>query len=456
MMSSSHPTARKFAYKALQTIFRTQTFANDVFDIALRDVSLSAQDRGLAFELVYGILRQAILLDWRLDQISRKPMARLPLNVATTLRIAAYQLLFLDRIPESAAVNESVKLIRSQPGHDWGGLVNAILRNLIRQPAPPFPDPHTDPVRAFSIRYSCPPWLVERWIQIFGLAQAEGLCRQTLDIPPITLRTNTLRCTRQALLERLRSEKVSVQDTVVSPVGLTLEKCGPPGHLPVVQEGWCYIEDEAAQLIPPLLDPQPSERILDACAAPGGKTTHLAQLMGNQGRIIALDRQEDRVARLKDNCQRLGIGIVQAFPCDVVSDALPANLLAQPFDRILVDAPCSGLGVLRRHPEGKMFKQPSIIAQSRVTQGQILDRVGHLLRPGGILVYSACSIEPEETTDVVADFCHRHPEFHQDSLAAWVPVNGHTLLNQTGQLCTAWNSWKMDGFFACRLMKTTK
>lgn len=460
-MPSPPTTARKAAWIVLQTIYRTQVFADDAFDATLQDVSLSTQDQALAFELVYGVLRHAIMLDWRLDQISRKPMARLPLNVATTLRLAAYQVLCLDRIPESAAVNEAVKLIRSQPGHNWGGLVNAILRNLIRQPAPPLPE---DQVLAFSIRYSCPTWMIERWIRAFGQAHAEELCRNTMDIPPVTLRTNTLRCTPQALLERLRSENCSAQKTVVSPVGLTVEKCGNPGQLSTVRDGWCYIEDEAAQLIPPLLDPQPGDRILDACAAPGGKTTHLAQLMGNEGQVIALDRQTKRLDRLQANCRRLGIRIVQAYQCDVVADipiyphgpsrrSLPPVLLDRSFDRILVDAPCSGLGVLRRHPEGKMLKHPSIIEQSRVTQEQILDRVSRLLRPGGILVYSACSIEPEETTGVVTEFCHRHPEFRQDSLAPWLPASGHALLNQAGQLFTAWNSWKMDGFFACRLIK---
>ncbi len=466
VMSSSPQTARKLACKVIQTIYRTQAFADDVFEATLQNILLSSQDRALAFELVYGVLRHAITLDWRLDHLSRKPMARLPLNVATTLRVAAYQLLYLERIPESAAVNEAVKLIRSQPGHDWGGLVNAILRNLIRQPAPPFPDPQTDPVQAFSLQYACPSWMVERWVNDYGVAHAKEICQKTLEIPPFTLRTNTIRCSRQMLMDRLQAEGIASQETVVSPVGLTLEKCGNPGQLSVVQDGWCYVEDEAAQLIALLVAPQPGERILDACAAPGGKTTHLAQLMENQGCIVALDRQEKRLNRLRENAQRLGIVIVQAYPYDVNTDVplappktsgsriCPSPVFTQPFDRILVDAPCSGLGILRRHPEGKMWKQGSMIDQSSAMQKQILDRVCHLLRPGGILVYSACSIEPEETTGVMRDFCRRHPEFSQESLAPWVPASGRALLNQDGQLFTAWNSWNMDGFFACRLMKT--
>ena len=463
-MSSSNP--RIVASKVLQTIYRSQTFADDVFDTAVNNTVLSGPDRALAFELVYGVLRHAVTLDWRLDQISHKPVARLPLNVATTLRVAAYQLLYLDRIPDSAAVNEAVKLIRKQPGHDWGGLVNGVLRNIIRQPAPSFPDMTTDPIQALSLHYSCPNWIVERWIKAFGLAHAEVLCRKTLEIPPMTLRTNTMRVTREQLLARLEAEGISAQATLVSPWGVTLEKCGHPGQLSVVKEGWCYVEDEAAQLIPSLLDPQPGDRILDTCAAPGGKTTHLAQLMKNQGSIIALDRQTDRLTLLCENCQRLGITIVQTYEHDVktdwpkptpASDDSPGSVsraLTEPFDRILVDAPCSGLGILRRHPEGKMLKQFSTIEQSHHTQKQILQDIGTLLRPGGILVYSACSIEPEETTEVISAFCQEHPEFQPEPVTPWMAATGLSLVTDHGHLCTAFQSFTMDGFFACRLRKS--
>ncbi len=466
MTSPPLSNPRKFACRVLQTIFRTQAFADDVFDAEIKDVVLSDQDRALAFELVYGVLRRAVTLDWRLDQISRKPIARLPLNVATTLRVAAYQLLYLDRVPDSAAVNEAVKLIRKQPGHDWGGLVNAILRNLIRQPTPSLPDVRKDPVQALSLQYACPTWMVQRWITVFGIQQAEVMCQKTLEIPPITLRTNTLRCTRKALMDRLQAEGMSAQETPVSPLGVTLDKCGHPRHLSVVKDGWCYIEDEAAQLIPALLDPQPGERVLDACAAPGGKTTHLAQLMQNEGTIIALDRQATRLTRLAGNCQRLGIRMVHTHECDLVTGwpltksknthtALSGSpSLAEPFDRILVDAPCSGLGILRRHPEGKMLKQISTIEQSSIIQKQILDHVCQLLRPGGIIVYSACSIEPEETTEVISAFCQEHPDFQPEPVTPWMPTAGLSLVTDHGHLCTAFQSFTMDSFFACRLKKS--
>jgi 16S rRNA (cytosine967-C5)-methyltransferase len=286
-----------------------------------------------------------------------------------------------------------------------------------------------------------------------------------LEIPPLTLRTNSLRSTRKELLDRLAADGFSAQETPVSPLGVTLEKCGNPGHLSVIQEGLCYVEDEAAQLIPSLLDPQPGDRILDACAAPGGKTTHLAQLMQNQGTIIALDRHGDRLLRLMANCKRFGISIVQTHECDMTDllkipsevAALPTahrSFLIEPFDRILVDAPCSGLGILRRHPEGKMLKQLSTIEQSHDIQRQILDRVCTLLRPGGTIVYSACSIEPEETTEVISAFCQEHPEFQPVPVTPWVPPTGLSLVTDEGHLCTGFQSFTMDAFFACRLRKS--
>lgn len=459
--------ARKIAAAALQTIERTRAFSDDAFDHITKDLVVSERDRHLAFELVYGVLRHYLTLDWRLDQVSRKPMARLPLTVATTLRVAAYQLLYLDRIPASAAVNEAVQLIRKQPGHNWSGFVNAVLRNLLRQPVPPMPDPAVDAAQTLSIRYACPLWLVERWRQTFGLTKAEHLCQQSLGIPPLTIRTNSLQCSRSDLLARLQSEGIFAQETTVSPVGLTLDKCGNPGQITALKDGWCYVEDEAAQLIPLLLDPQPGDRVLDACAAPGGKTTHLAQLMKNQGNIVALDRHQGRLDRLVSNCARLGISIVQPVHCDLSASsgsrltnesttthhAAPA-MLNEPFDRILVDAPCSALGILRRHPEGKLIKGLSTIQHARTLQREILNRVCDLLRPGGILVYSACSVEPEETTEIISDYCQEHPEFYQESVTPWVPPAGQSLITDPGHLCTAFQTLNMDGFFACRLKKS--
>ena len=233
------------------------------------------------------------------------------------------------------------------------------------------------------------------------------------------------------------------------PTGLTTVGLAPS----CAAEGWFYVEDEAGQLIPFLLDVQPGHRVLDACAAPGGKATHLAALMANQGHIVAVDRQAERLDRVMDNCRRLGITVVTPLLGDIRILSTQAGLFA-PFDRILLDAPCSGLGVLRRHPEGKWYKDNESIAQHRQLQTELLAATSRLLRPGGLLVYSTCSIEPEETESVIDEFCQAHSEFQRDSIAPQIPPAGISFVTPRGDLSTMANMQKMDAFFAARLRRS--
>jgi 16S rRNA (cytosine967-C5)-methyltransferase len=252
----------------------------------------------------------------------------------------------------------------------------------------------------------------------------------------------------------------------VSLDGVFIERHQMVQSLPLFHEGGFYVEDEAAQLIPLLLDPQPGERILDACAAPGGKSTHLAALMKNKGEIIALDRSQARLRLINDNCRRLGISIVKPIRCDVVTGdpvaAIRAGLgtrsasttaAAFRFDRILLDAPCSGLGVLRRHPEGKWRKQAAALVEHSHTQSTLLATVSRLLRPGGRLVYSTCSTEPEENEQVIDRFCRAHHDFHREHVGSWLPPAGLPLLTPQGDFSTMGNTFSMDGFYAARLRR---
>src|SRR5829696_8284006 len=259
---------------------------------------MEARDRALLMELVYGVLRRQETIDWRLASVLEKPLARLPVAVQMLLRLGAYQLLFLDRIPASAAVDETVKLTKFymvRLKRDWSGLVNAVLRNLIRLPAPAPPDPVNQPAEALSVRYALPLWLCGRWIHRLGYLQAEAACRASNSTPSLTLRVNRRRLTRQRLLDRLQQSGIAARPTVMSSAGVILEKGQLITAVPGFQEGDFYVEDEAAQLIPPLLDAQPDEMVLDACAAPGGKTTHLAELMEGRGMVLAMDRKKERL-----------------------------------------------------------------------------------------------------------------------------------------------------------------
>lgn len=502
---------------------RERGFADEAFARFATAAKLSAQDQALAFELVYGVLRHRATLDWRLNAVASRPMERLPCIVANVLRLGAYQMLYLDRIPVSAAVNESVTLAKRVKGRDWRGMVNGILRNLDRRREVEWPDVAHDPVEGLSVTYSCPHWLTQRWIDQWGRELAEQLCRRTLTVPPLTLRTNTLRCSREQLESTLREQGYAVSRTAISPQGLVLEHCGPLHPLSVLREGWCYVEDEAAQLVPLLLDVRPGHRVLDACAAPGGKCSHVAALMQNQGEMIATDSDPRRLTRLESNLRTLGVTCAQlvrlshdahhpAFPPH--PDPLPAGERKEGgspfalswlereeggFDRILADVPCSGLGVLRRHPEAKWQKpdrhahairprparapapadghwfsangNPEDGAGTEIgsptarepwldrhgeRQFTILQRVSRYLRPHGVLVYSACSTEPEETTDVISRFCREHPDFRHEPSAPWLPPRARSLTNPAGDFLTVGSPYNMDGFFAARLRRTSR
>ncbi len=266
---------------------------------------------------------------------------------------------------------------------------------------------------------------------------------------------NRLRIDRESLRLRLQANGVQAEPTRVSPVGLRLGRCGAPASLPGFNEGHFYVEDEAAQLIPPLLAPKSGERILDLCAAPGGKCTHLAELMNDHGEIVAVDRQQARLMKLKENITRLGLSSIRPL-CADASRELVSRLKrkeVQLFDRILVDAPCSGLGVLRRNPEGKWKKQASDLVRHQRLQTELLRAARELLRPGGWLVYSTCSTEPEENEEVVERFCRAHPEFQRETVAPCLPSTGLSFLTSRGEFSTVGNHEGMDMFFAARLRR---
>ena len=455
-------SARSVALSVLVHVFQSEDGSDILLDRALVASGLDQRDRALAVELTYGVLRRFLTLDWRLQPVCDKPLARLPVPIQMILRLGAYQCLFLDRIPPSAAVNESVRLAKLHEKslrRDWSGFVNAVLRSLLREPAPPLPEPDRDPAKALAVRHSVPEWLAARWIERLGRSAADSLCERSSTVPPVVLRVNRLVTTRERLLERLAGQGVVASLTTVSPAGILVKDAGAIASLPGFQEGAFYVEDEAAQLIPALLDPRPGEQVLDACAAPGGKTTHLAELMDNRGSITAVERKRARLDLLKDNCARLGVQIVKAVVGDVrrppqwLSQVGGAAREAPCFDRILVDAPCSGLGVLRRHPEAKWRKDAGSFSRHHALQSEILAAVASCLRPGGVLVYSTCSTEREENEDVVDQFCRTHAGFRRESVSPWLPVAARRFLTEHGDLSTSDNPDSMDGFYAARLKK---
>jgi len=463
------PSARAIALSLLVESVKSEEGVDVLLDRALAQCSFDDRERALTVELTYGVLRRLATIDWRLEPVLDKPLPRLPVAVQMVLRLGAYQLLFLDRIPQSAAVNESVNLAKAfagSVGRDWSGLVNAVLRALLRHPPQSWPSMDLDAAQAFAVRYSVPSWLSRRWINRLGVASAEVACEGVSVAPPLTLRVNQLITTRDALLDTFAEVSIVAKPTSVSPFGIVLHEGGSVPLLPGFNEGAFYVEDEAAQLVPPLLDPQPGDIVLDACAAPGGKSTHLAALMHNKGIIYAVDRKETRLDVMRSNCRRLGVQAVVPIVGDIrqplewvplIETARPPSEKASAgepsIDRILVDAPCSGLGVLRRHPEAKWRIREQALPRHQALQCQILEAVAPRLRPGGVLVYSTCSTEPEENEEVIERFCRAHAEFKRESVVPWLPPTAQGFVTEHGALSTVGNRFSMDGFYAARLRK---
>jgi 16S rRNA (cytosine967-C5)-methyltransferase len=454
-VSTANP--RLAAFEILLRIEKERSFADILIDLELSKGDLKGPDRSLLTELVYGVLRRRGTLDHIVNQLSRQKVEKLERIVLILLRLGLYQELFLDRIPVSAAVNETVKMAKVLVPRA-AGFINALLRRADREKDEiRYPDRQSDPVAFLSARHSHPQWIIARWMEQVGQEEAESLAKAMSEAPPMTLRTNTLRITRNALIAMLAAGGISASATLYSPDGLNITTRTPLAGLQGFREGLFTIQDESSQLAAMFLAPLPGERVLDLCAAPGGKTTHLAQLMNNRGAIMACDTAMRKLALIEENAQRLGITIITTLHRDATrtfSEPGRDPLAEDRFDRILVDAPCSGLGVLRRNPEGKWWKTLADITERASRQKTILLNGACLLKDGGTLLYAVCSTAPEENAAVIADFLSKRPDFMVEDLKVLFPGNAE-LFTKEGFFQSWPHRHGMDGFFAARLKKIT-
>jgi 16S rRNA (cytosine967-C5)-methyltransferase len=407
---------------ALEILLRVETrdaYADRLLETLPDRARLDPRDRALVTEIVLGTLRWRGRVDWALRRVSRRPLDELTPWVRALLRLTAYQLGFLDRIPSWAAVHEAVRLAKRRRAPGAAAYVNGVLRALAAEPRP-WPVPAAaDPVEALALRTSQPAWLVRRWWNRYGPDEAEALAMAMSAAPPLCVRANTLHAPAATVAEALRRSGIPVRPTRFAPEGLVLEGAGDLRELASLRDGSVTVQDEAAIVVGHALGPLPGETVADVCAAPGTKTTHLAALMANRGRIVAGDPHPGRLDLVRAACARLGATIVEPRLADARG---LAEALGPACDRVLVDAPCSNLGVLRRNPDGKWRRRPEDFATLVPAQAAILDAAAGLVRPGGVLVYATCSLEPEENEAVVAGFRARRPEFVPDPLPAAVPA----------------------------------
>ncbi len=399
---------RQIAARVLQQRCASGEFIEDLLEIALQGAQLSPADRALCLEIVYGVVRWQATLDWL---IARKTNGREQKSgLQNLLRLGLYQIFWLDRIPNHAAVHETVELAKHNGFGAQAGFVNAILRGYLREAD------ETEKLLAElkttqpAIGWSHPEWLVARWQRRWGAERTAQLMKWNNTPPKTFARVNTLKIDAGRLLGKWRDENVEYdfvrREQLEENLVFELKSYPPLSSLASFRDGWFYIQDPGTLLAVCKLGPQPGETVLDFCAAPGGKTTFIAQLMNNQGRIVAQDISTERLKLVQKNCARLGVTCVETV--------LPSTLNSQPstgFDRVLVDAPCSNTGVMRRRVDLRWRIQPEEIERLRAAQLALFEQVVSRLKPGGVLVYSTCSLEPEENQEVVKEFLSGHKEF---------------------------------------------
>lgn len=449
--------ARQAAYHALHAVLADRADLPE----ALRRTRVrldDERDRALAAEIAAGTLRWLASIDAVIEAFARRPLERLDPEVRDILRLSVYQLLHLDRIPASAVVNDGVELVRWQKKQSATALVNAVLRRVDRErtrlPLPPQPaDAHRNrdaAVDYLSVTLSHPRWLAERWLTRFGFPAAEAWTRFDNQPAPLTLRANTLETSAADLAERLAAHGVDTEPARFAPDGLVVRR-GNPLRTPLADSGLFLVQDEASQLVTLAVGATPGERVFDACAAPGGKTVALAGDMEGRGLLVASDLRPRRLRLLRDAVRLARATNVRVVRVDATG-ALPFEAV---FDAVLLDAPCSGLGTVRRDPEIRWRRQVDDLSRLASTQDSMLERVSGTVRPGGRLVYATCSSEPEENEERVAAFLARHPDYTLANPSEGAPRRKklEPVVNADGFLRTWPFEHGLEAFFAAVLVR---
>jgi len=431
--------------KILNRIDRTDAYLEKLLENEMKDIELNGPDKALLYELVHGVVRWMGRLDWVLNGFYKGQFSKAIPNLKNALRVALYQILFLDKIPDHAAVNEAVEFVKKLQGQKPADLTNAILRNIIRNKnAIRFPDPDQDLIGYLSAYYSHPSWMVKRWVERFGREATELLLTANNERPYLTLKVNKLKVSIAELQSLLNSVNLRYLNGKYLPEYMKLQNLTNITAWQYFKEGYFNIQDESTGFSCMLLDPKSGMKVLDICSAPGGKSAFIADLMNNRGEIVAIDRYEVRLDIMKRNMNRLGITCVNF----VESDALEYN--GEGFDRVLADVPCSGLGTLSKKPDIKWKKDLQDIRNINKLQYELLVKAASLVKQGGVVVYSTCSIEPEENFNIVKKFLENNPGFKLEPATSVFPQE---LVDEHGCVQTLPHLHQMDGAFAAKLIR---
>jgi 16S rRNA (cytosine967-C5)-methyltransferase len=437
--------ARGLSIKILNRVERTDAYLDKLINHELRYGDLTDQDKGLLNELVTGVVRWQLKLDWVLNGFYRGNFPKADINVKNAMRIALYQLMFLDRIPQHAAVNEAVEFVKRLRGDRYAGVVNGVLRNIIRHLHEiRYPDRNEALVHHLSVIYSHPTWIVKRWLERYGEEQTEKLLVANNEKPSITIRINKIKIQPAEFISVLDKEGLEYTPSPYLDYYVQLRGASGMAQLDLFRKGYFSIQDESAGLVGKLLDPQPHERVIDLCSAPGGKSMHLAELMNNTGEVISVEKYPSRAELVRNAAERLGLTNIEIVAED--ADRFDTAIA----DRVLVDVPCTGLGVLRKKPDIKLKRDVSDIPKLTELQYHLLEKAASLTKPGGILVYSTCTIEPDENEAIVQRFLENNKNFTLDDPSSFVTKSFVTPRKTVETLPHIHN---MDGSFAARLKR---
>ncbi|MDF2566662.1 MAG: ribosomal small subunit methyltransferase RsmB [Oscillospiraceae bacterium] len=432
-------TTREIVLGALNKMDEDKAYSNLTIDKLLSESDLSLQDRSFSSALFYGILERKLTLDYCIQKYSKIPLKKISHDVLNVLRMGIYQIVFMQSVPDSAAVNESVRLTYSIRKVSAKGFVNAVLRNFIRNGKKiDFPDKQSDFIGYYSMKYSCPEWLFNKWVDEYGKDAAIHTVKSSIGMPPLYLRVNSLKITEDELIDSFEKRKREASKTEVLANCISIKGIGSIENLPQYKKGFFHVQDLSSQMLCNIIHPKPNETIFDMCSAPGGKAFTIAQYMQDKGQILAFDLYESRINLIQQSAQRLGLECIKTS----VNDATLYNENLGLADKVLCDVVCSGLGIIRRKPEIK-YKDPEEFEKLPQIQYNILLNSSKYVKEGGMLIYSTCTLNKKENEEVVLRFLSENKDFEPLQIPQYENYM-HTFLPQ---------EINSDGFFVATLIK---
>lgn len=438
---------RHSAAKILCAVYEKDAYANILLASEIRKNLYSDIDRRFLTEIVYGSVKMGLTLDWILKKYVNRPLKKIPPMIRAILRISIYQIFYMDKVPISAICNEAVKIAKKYAHQGTANFVNAVLRSAGREKEKAnFPSEEENKLEFLSLSTGHPFWLIKRWEELFGYEETKELAKLNNLDSVLSIRTNTLKLTQEELLRKLQEENIDAKKSEITPEGILITKHKSLDDMEILKKGLAQVQDESSMLVAHVLAPKEGDFIIDLCAAPGGKTTHIAELMNNKGKILATDIYPHKILKINENAKRLGIDIIETKEADGRDIVKQYENIA---DKVLVDAPCSGLGVLRRRPDARLKKSEEEIKKLPALQLELLESGANALKQNGIMVYSTCTIEPRENEDVIKTFLNNHSEFILDNTGEYFPLKKRK--DQMVQLLPTRD--KTDGFFIARLIK---